>query len=156
MWIFKICIRGFDFDKLIYVMQNNLNKLIIKKIIIIIPCYLQQSMWGNFYYHSIIRHKVQSLLKEHRADQVIDMVLCRWVERQWALPVFLWDGRADPACWTKPWAFYYLEEHTQEVSVYLCWGFKMVMSSRGHCETAVPHQLTFCSADRRAGAIEAI
>lgn len=68
------------------------------KSLIELNCYLQQSMRGNFYYHSIIWHMIESLLEEHRADQVIDVVLCRRVECQWALPVRLRDGRADPAC----------------------------------------------------------
>jgi len=53
---------------------------IYTKILIELNCYLQQSMRGNFYNHSIIWYMVESLLEEHRADQVIDVVLRRRVE----------------------------------------------------------------------------
>lgn len=58
---------------------------------------LEKSVWRNFHHYSIVWHKVEALLEEHRADQVVDVVLSRGVEGQRALPVALGDGGADPA-----------------------------------------------------------
>lgn len=58
---------------------------------------LEKGMWRNLHHHSIVWHKIEALLEQHRAHQVVDMILSRGVERQWALPVCLRDRGADPA-----------------------------------------------------------
>lgn len=58
---------------------------------------LEKSMRRYFHQHSVVWNGPQGLLEEHRAHQVVDMVLGRGVECQGALPIFFRDRGADPA-----------------------------------------------------------
>lgn len=58
--------------------------------------YLQQSMRGYLHHDSVVRHQAQALLEEHRAHQVVDMIVSRAVQSQRRVPLRLGDAGAHP------------------------------------------------------------
>lgn len=59
--------------------------------------YLQQRVGGDLQHHGALRHVPQRLLEQHRAHQVVDVVLGGRRAGQAALPLGLRDGGAEPA-----------------------------------------------------------
>lgn len=59
--------------------------------------YLQESMRSNLHYHSVFWHQAEAVVEQHRAHQVVDMVVSRTVHGQWRVPLRLRDAGAYPA-----------------------------------------------------------
>lgn len=60
--------------------------------------HLQQCMGCNLQHHGVLGDVPQCFLEEHRAHQVVDVVLSRRCAGQAALPLGLRDRGAEPAC----------------------------------------------------------
>lgn len=70
--------------------------------------YLQESMRSNLHYHSVFWYQAEALVEQHRAHQVVHMVVRRTVHGQWRFPLRLRDAGAYPARRTLPWLLNHL------------------------------------------------
>lgn len=64
---------------------------------------LQETIRCYFNDNGIIWNVSASLLKKHRAQKIVGMVLCWTVASQWRVPPFLWHWWAYPTWWPRFW-----------------------------------------------------
>lgn len=65
-------------------------------------------MRSDLHHHSIFRHQSEGLMEQHRAHQVVNMVVSRTIQGQGRIPLTLRDAGAYPARRTQPWLLDYL------------------------------------------------
>lgn len=75
--------------------------------------HLQQGVGRDLHHHSVLGDMAQSFLEQHRAHQVVDIVLGGEGTGQATLPLSLRNGCAEPAGRARPWGLDHLRTEAE-------------------------------------------